>query len=155
MISKTIMIPDLNLGVVVLTNTWMDGAGVFASVIQTIIDSYLGLEDFDWVDAYYQGMQSNQREANSVVTQVWATVKSAKISKSKMKNYVGTYEDNWFGKVEILLKEGSLYFRSHRSPKLSGPMAFYNGNSFAIKWTPPDIDFSYDFHYLNLVRVEE
>ena len=56
MLSKTIMIPDLNLGVVVLTNTWMDGAGVFALVIQTIIDSYLGLDDFDWVDAYYQGM---------------------------------------------------------------------------------------------------
>jgi len=183
MLSKTIMIPDLNLGVVVLTNTSLDGAGVFASVTQTIIDSYLGLEDFDWVDTYYQGMQANQNEADSVVTQVWATVKSAEKIKVKTKNYVGTYEDNWFGKVEISVKDGRLHFRSHRSPKLSGPLAFYKDKEFAIKWTQPnmeadafaifsvddkgkaqgikmkgispDIDFSYDFQDLDLKRIDK
>lgn len=183
MLSKTIMIPDLNLGVVVLTNTWMDGAGVFASVTQTIIDRYLELDDFDWVDVYQKGFQQNQHEADSVVDQVWATVAAADASKIKTRNYVGIYEDNWFGKVEVSMKDDQLHFRSHRSPKLSGPLAFYEGNSFAIKWTypnmeadafaifsldeegkaqgitmkgiSPDIDFSYDFQDLDLVRVEE
>jgi len=183
MLSKTIMIPDLNLGVVVLTNTWIDGAGVFASVTQTIIDSYLELEEFDWVETYYQGFQQNQHEADSVVDLVWATVKVADASKLKSESYIGIYEDNWFGKVEIYSMDKQLYFKSLRSPKLSGPMAFYEGSSFAIKWTypnmeadamaifslneqgkaqsikmtgiSPDIDFSYDFQDLDLRRVEK
>ncbi len=34
MLSKTIMIPDLELGVVVLTNSYYGGAGVFRAVTQ-------------------------------------------------------------------------------------------------------------------------
>ena len=37
MLSKTIMIPDINLGVVILTNTSDDGAGIFASVTQPLL----------------------------------------------------------------------------------------------------------------------
>jgi hypothetical protein len=45
MLSRIVMIPDLELGVVVLTNTSNGGAGVFQAVTQTIVDSYLGLDD--------------------------------------------------------------------------------------------------------------
>jgi CubicO group peptidase (beta-lactamase class C family) len=181
MLSKTMLVPDLNLGVVVLTNTYIDGAGIFLAVTQTILDRYLELDEFDWVDVYYEGFQANQNEADSVVDHVWATVKSADASKLAMKNYVGIYEDSWFGKVEIYAKDKQLYFKSLRSPKLSGPMALYKPNEFAIKWThpnmeadafaifsldeegkaegikmkgiSPDIDFSYDFQDLDLKRV--
>lgn len=182
MLSKTIMIPDLNLGIVVLTNTWIDGAGVFAAVTQSIIDSYLKLEDFDWVDVYYQRFQQTQNEADSVVKQVWKTVDSSDISKKIMQNYIGIYEDKWFGKVEVYMDNEQLYFKSYRSPKLSGPMSYYKANSFAIKWEypnmkadafaifsldeegraqsikmkgiSPDIDFSYDFQDLDLKRYK-
>lgn len=183
MLSKTMMIPDINLGVVVLTNTWVDGAGVFSAVSQSIVDSYLGLDEFDWVDTYYQRFQGNQKEADSVVTMVWEKVRSADISKLKKDNYVGIYEDKWFGKVEVYVKDDHLHFKSLRSPKLSGPMSFYMTNQFAIKWTypnmeadafaifsvdetgkaqsikmkgiSPDIDFSYDFQDLNLIRISD
>ena len=74
MLSKTILIPDLNLGVVVLTNTSDGGAGVFLSVTQTIVDSYLGLDDFGWTDKYYERFQSRQSHADSVTSRVWQTV---------------------------------------------------------------------------------
>ena len=50
MLSKTLLIPDINLGVVVLTNTEPGGAGLFYAVTSTIEDSYLGLDDFHWTD---------------------------------------------------------------------------------------------------------
>ena len=80
------------------------------------------------------------------------------------------------------MKENKLWFKSIRSPKLNGPMEFYNANTFAIKWEftdmdgdafamfsldengkaigikmkgiSPNIDFSYDFHDLNFKRIE-
>jgi hypothetical protein len=97
-------------------------------------------------------------------------------------DYVGTYEDKWFGKVEIFLRDDKLWFKSLRSPKLFGPMYFYKANAFAIKWEKrelmadafvvfsldeegnaqsfrmkgisPNIDFSYDFQDLDLNRIE-
>jgi len=62
MLSKTILIPDINLGVVVLTNTTDGGAGVFASVTNTIVDSYMGLDNNDWVGKYYAYFQETGKK---------------------------------------------------------------------------------------------
>jgi hypothetical protein len=88
--------------------------------------------------------------------------------------------DKWFGKAEIKVKDGGLWFHCVRSPRLSGPMAYYKANTFAIKWEyqdmnadafamfrldeegkaqgirmkgiSPNIDFSFDFQDLDFVR---
>ena len=183
MLSKTIMIPDLELGVVVLTNTESGGAAVFKAVSQTIIDSYLGLEDNDWITKLEARYTSRKNKGETVTKKVWETVKSAKNNHINTQNYIGVYEDNWFGKVEVFLKNNQLWFKSFRSPKLNGPMAYYKANTFAIKWEyqdmnadafamfsldeegkaqrikmkgiSPNIDFSFDFQDLNLKRIKK
>lgn len=183
MLSKTIMIPDLNLGVVVLTNTYYGGAGVFRAVSQTIVDSYLGLDDIDWTDINLKNSKNNTGYSDSVIAKVWETVETADQNQIRNEDYLGNYKDRWFGKIEILIKDEQLWFESHRSPKLSGPMYYYKANAFAIKWKnremdadafalfsldeegqaiglkmkgiSPDIDFSYDFQDLSFRRVED
>jgi CubicO group peptidase (beta-lactamase class C family) len=182
MLSKTVLIPDLNLGVVVLTNTESGGAGLFSAVSQTIVDSYLGLDDNNWIDKYYSRMESGNKTADSVTAAVWETVAAADKTPIKTENYMGVYEDNWFGKMEVFMKENQLWIKSYRSPKLNGSMSFYNANSFAIKWEyqdmnadafaifsldeegkaqsirmkgiSPNIDFSFDFQDLDLQRIK-
>ena len=182
MLSKVIMIPDLNLGVVVLTNTSDDGAGVFASVTQMIVDSYLGLDDFNWVDMYSFYFQMNKSMSDSVTIKVWETVDAVIEEPVDTAAYLGVYKDAWFGKVEVLKKDGEILFKSYRSPKLTGRMYFYKANAFAIKWDyrnmnadafamftldeegaatgikmkgiSPNIDFSFDFQDLDFERVE-
>jgi CubicO group peptidase (beta-lactamase class C family) len=181
MLSKTIMIPDLNLGVVILTNTSDDGAGIFSAVSQTIVDNYLGLDDFGWIDKYANFMASNKSGADTVTQKVWEEVEQSDNSKINENNYIGVYEDNWFGKVEVFKKGEQLWFKSYRSPKLNGSMRYYKDQTFAIKWEyrdmnadafaifsldangkaqsikmkgiSPNIDFSFDFHDLDLKRV--
>ena len=183
MLSKTNLIPDLNLGIVVLTNTEPGGSALFSAVSQTIIDSYLNLDDFHWVDKYYQKMKETLENADSVTKKVWETVSTADDSHLKKEDYLGVYKDNWFGKVEVFMNGNKLWFKSHRSPKLNGPMSYYKANTFAIKWEyqdmnadafaifsldengvaqsitmkgiSPNIDFSFDFQDLDLKRVNE
>ncbi len=183
MLSKTIMIPDLNLGIVVLTNTEPGGSALFSAISQAIADSYMGLDDNHWVDKYNSRLESGKKIADSVTGNVWKTVASASNLPVKTENYIGVYEDKWFGKVEISIKNNKLWFTSYRSPKLNGPMSYYKGNSFAIKWEyqdmdanafaifclneegkaqsikmkgiSPDIDFSFDFQDLNLQRINK
>jgi hypothetical protein len=181
MLSKTIMIPDLDLGVVVLTNSYYGGGGLFSAVSQTIVDSYLGLDDFGWTDKYLDSFLKSSGGAQVEVDRVWQTVETANDDHILAEDYNGIYEDPWFGKIEVYLQDDQLWFASLRSPALTGPMYYYKANAFAIKWVKrtldadafaifsldeegkaqsirmkgisPDIDFSYDFQDLRLKRV--
>lgn len=182
MLSKTVMIPDLNLGVVVLTNTEADGAELFSAITQTITDRYLGLDYIDWIDKYYSRLKAEQGNGDSITMKVWQTVKAADGTQIKASDYTGIFEDKWFGKIEVFEKDKHLWFKSLRSPKLIGPMSFYKANTFAIKWEyqdmnadafaifsldengkaqsikmkgiSPNIDFSFDFQDLDLQRIK-
>jgi CubicO group peptidase (beta-lactamase class C family) len=183
MLSMVTMYPDLNLGIVVLTNTENGGGGLFSAVTNTISDSYLGLDDFGWIDKYAARMKANKEKGDDVTKKVWEKVESEKNTLVNKDDFIGIYEDNWFGKVEVFIKDKQLWFKSYRSPKLNGPMAFYNANTFAIKFEyqamncdalamfsldetgkaqsikmkgiSPNIDFSFDFHDLDLKRIDK
>ncbi|MBF0596801.1 serine hydrolase [Faecalibacter rhinopitheci] len=179
-VTQTIFYPQLNLGIVVLTN---QQAGVaFNSVSNTIKDFYLGNPEKDWVQTYDQLMKSRVAEADGITDEVWKTVEAnQKNRKLKIdtKSLVGTYKDNWFGDVEIYEKKGKLIFESKRSPQLTGEMFFYKDNTYAVKWNnryfhadafvfaemkdgklagfkmkaiSPMTDFSYDFHDLDFTK---
>lgn len=183
MLSIVTMYPDLKLGIVILTNTENGGGGLFSSVANTIADSYLGLDDFGWIEKTVARMNLQRNTGDVVTKKVWEKVEAAKNTPVKNEDYIGIYEDKWFGKVEVFLKDNQLWFRSYRSPKLNGPMAFYNANTFAIKWEyqamncdalamfaldetgkaqsikmkgiSPNIDFSFDFQDLDLQRIKK
>ena len=182
MLSKVLMIPDLNLGLVILTNTDPGGAALFSAVTNTIVDSYLGLDDFNWIDKNYQQLEEYYKQTDKVTKKVWKTVATTSDSHIDKEDYIGIYQDKWFGKVEVFNKGDKLWFKSYRSPKLNGSMSYYNANTFAIKWEyqdmnadafamfsldeegkaqeikmkgiSPTIDFSFDFQDLNFKRVE-
>lgn len=181
MLSKVCLIPDLKLGVVILTNTENGGGALFSAVNNTIIDNYLGLDKVDYVKWYAKLFNEEKDSGDEITAKVWETVAHAKKNKINTQDYVGIYEDNWFGKIEVFMKGNQLWFKSYRSPKLNGPMAFYKANTFAIKWEyqdmncdafamfaldengkaqsikmkgiSPNIDFSFDFQDLDLQRT--
>jgi len=183
MLTSVTMIPDLKLGIVVLTNTEEGGAAAFSAINQIIIDSYLGLDDYKWMEKFSENLKARQSGADSVTTKVWQTVAVNKNAAINPANYTGIYQDKWFGKVEVFLKDGTLWFKSFRSPRLNGAMQFYKANTFAVKWQyqdmncdafvmfgldeegkalsikmkgiSPSIDFSFDFQDLDLQRVEK
>lgn len=183
MLSEVTMYPDINLGIVILTNTENGGSGLFTAVSHIIADSYLGLDNFGWTDKIVEWMKLQKNTGDDVTLNTWKKVESVKDVKVKNEDFVGIYEDNWFGKIEVFEKDNKLWFKSYRSPKLNGPMAFYNANTFAIKFEyqamncdalalfsldetgkaqsikmkgiSPNIDFSFDFQDIDLRRVDK
>ncbi|NPA36771.1 MAG: serine hydrolase [Chlorobi bacterium] len=182
MLSRVVMIPDIKLGVVVLTNTSDDGAGVFYSVTRAIVDSYLGLDNNKWVDKFAAYFAMRQNKGDEVTGKVWDKVEEQVNNPVDTAAYVGVYRDNWFGNIEVYTKDGEIRIKCIRNPKLKGRMFFYNANTFAVKWDykdmnadafamftldengkavgfkmkgiSPNIDFSFDFQDLDLKRVE-
>ncbi|WP_299779308.1 serine hydrolase [uncultured Formosa sp.] len=181
MLSRTILVPELNLGIVVLTNT-DPGGYAFYSIPETILDWYLNIEKKDWITELSDYSKAEEKDGDKVTKAVWETVKANKKTKINFNNYIGTYNDPWFGDITITDKNGKLWFTSKRSPKLNGQMYFYKATTFAVKWEfkdmpcdafatfnlneegkaiqikmkgiSPNIDFSFDFQDLNLKRID-
>ncbi|WP_159023536.1 serine hydrolase [Formosa sp. L2A11] len=181
MLSRTILVPELNLGIVVLTNT-DPGGYAFYSIPETILDMYLGVEKKDWITELSEYSKAQEKDGDAVTKAVWDTVETNKKTKIDFNTYIGTYNDPWFGDITVTEKKGKLWFTSKRSPKLNGQMYFYKATTFAVKWEftgmpcdafatfnlneegnaigikmkgiSPNIDFSFDFQDLNLTRVE-
>jgi CubicO group peptidase (beta-lactamase class C family) len=107
MVSEVTMYPDLNLGIVILTNS-DDGGALISAVSGTIADSYLGLDDFGWTDKIAGWMQYQKNMSDVVTKKVWEKVESAKKVIVKNDDFIGIYEDSWFGKIEVFEKEKNL-----------------------------------------------
>lgn len=178
------LIPELNLGIVVLTN--QQSGAAFTAITNTIKDSYLGIEDREWVKTYGERMakaaenyDKQKKEAYDKAA-AFAKDKSAQL---KDKQFVGTYRDPWFGDVVVQREKGGLRIKCLTSPRLKGTLIPYSPSAFIIKWDDrsydadayftlsfnhngkatgakmeaiSDItDFSFDFDDLDLKKVEK
>ena len=180
--SSKFLVPELNMGVVVLTNATLGGNSM--AFAKAILDSYLGVEKREWInDASKWYEYDVNPSADKVLASVWETVENSNSDHLVLENFTGTYKDNWFGKVEIYFKDHKLWFKPLRSPKLNGQMFYYKENTFVIKMeytymqcdafatftldsegkataiemkgVSPYIDFSFDYHDLDLKRVAD
>jgi len=180
-VTQVTLIPDLNLGIIVFTN--QQSGEAFTSITNSILDGYFGITGIDRVAENLESLQKSQGNASKVTEEIWKVVEANKvkgISVADIGMFAGTYRDNWFGDVEISLRDGKLMFNSKKSPKMAGEMVFYKGSTFIVKWfdrsfdadsyanfsfsnqgnvagftmnaISPITDFSYDFQDLNFLR---
>lgn len=183
-VTKITMIPDLDLGIIVLTN--QQSGAAFSAITDQIKDGYYGITGQDRVAQYAKNEAEYRAHAEKVTQEVWADIENVMKSGAAPDNlatYTGTYEDAWFGKVFIEETEQGLYFTAARSPQLRGPMYYYKGNTFIVKWNnrtmdadayvmftldeqgrglsiamkpiSPMTDFSYDFQDLDLKKLSK
>ncbi len=98
-VSRLTLVPDLDLGIVVLTNA--EAGAAFETITCTVLDHYLGETAYDWLDAY----TSLTAERDSVMA---ARERSAAMSRDttsrpslSIGKYAGVYEDPWYGDVVV------------------------------------------------------
>ncbi len=134
MVTKITMLPELKLAIIVLTN--QQSGAAFSAITNQIKDSYLGIPGRDWVKTYSDLVKASQGNADKVVADVWKQVDARQHDGPKIDiaPFAGTYHDVWLGDAIISVKDGQLWFSAKRSPKLTGVMLPYKGNTFVIKW---------------------
>ena len=141
MVTEITMIPELKLGIIVLTNQQEGSA--FVSISNQIKDGYLGKTGTDWVSLMSERRKKSLDEAKAVTDSIWQNIdviQKAAMNKTDFSPFVGKYSDPWLGEVSISVKDGKLWFDAKRSPKLTGEMLPYKGNTFVVKWTDRSMD---------------
>jgi CubicO group peptidase (beta-lactamase class C family) len=134
MVTLVDLIPELKLGIIVLTN--QESGAAFQAIGNQIKDSYFGITGRDWVKTYSERVKASQEGDDKVLDDAYKQVEASKKDAAKVDAslYTGVYHDNWLGDVIISVKNGGLWFATKRSPQLRGPMLLYKGNTFVIKW---------------------
>ena len=133
-VTQTMMFPDINLGIIVLTN--QQSGAAFTAISNTIKDRYYNFATTDHVERLGKNVQQNEDNDDKALAEVWNIVENNTKNKITVQPhlYIGTYTDAWFGDVIITEKKGKMYFASVRSPKLAGELFFYKENTFVVKW---------------------
>ncbi|RRQ46841.1 serine hydrolase [Chryseobacterium sp. SC28] len=142
------LIPDLKLGIVVLTN--QQAGAVLSTITNTVKDSYLGINDRNWLKI--NGDKARKNEALFAKQKKEVFAKTSKFeSDLKDEQFIGWYKDNWFGIVEITKAGKSYRLSCKSSPKLKGELLPYSANAFVVKWD----DRSYDADAFFILNFDE
>lgn len=179
MVSRVTLLPELKLGVVVLTNQEVGAA--FQALTLRVLDDYLGAPATDWIGAYAAALD----KLNARADEGWAKHVAARDPRSRpslaLDRYAGTYRDPWYGDVAITREGKRLAMRFGKTAQLVGDLEHWQQDTFIVRWRDrslnadafvnfaldPDgrvslvrmqaissrTDFSFDFHDLRLTPV--
>ena len=127
------LIPELHLGIVVLTNQ-QDGAAMEA-VGNQILDAYVGAPKRDWIAIGLSYDEGRTRVANAVEAEVAKVLNTgAAPPPLPLSAYAGHYRDLWRGDAQISLEAGKLVLRFSRTEGLEGTLSPFKGNVFIVRW---------------------
>jgi CubicO group peptidase (beta-lactamase class C family) len=181
MVSRLTLVPELGLGVVVLTSQEVGAA--FNAVTMQVLDAYLGAPPTDWIAAYAAAVE----KARGGADEDWRKHLAARDANSKpslpLRGYAVTYRDPWYGDVMVAEGRKGLEMRFSKTPQLVGILEHWQHDTFIVRWhdrslnadafvdfsldhdgkvrearmeaVSPLTDFSFDFHDLRLVPVAE
>jgi CubicO group peptidase (beta-lactamase class C family) len=179
-VSRVMLVPELRLGMVVLTN--QEARGGYDSIVYTVLDHYLQAPPSDWVAAFADAARHRESQAAEAVGKAAAKRNPSSRPSLAPGAYAGRYRDSWYGDVVIEEREGKLDIRFTHSPGLTGRLEHWQYDTFIARWenrtmladayvtfalapdgsihevklapVSPLTDFSYDFQDLVLKPVE-
>ena len=131
-VSHVEMVPEENLGVIILTNAEDDFA--FDSILFHVLDSYLGGGTQDYVAAFKAIEDKQRKEAEETMQK--AQQGRAIDSKPSLppEKYAGDYADSWYGKVNITQEGGQLVLRLERTTKGVADLQHWQYDTFKAHW---------------------
>ena len=131
MISDVSILPEENLGCVILSNA---ETGMVAAIRNYILETLINKEPKDWnkimLDNWRkreEGFEKENKRREEV--RVQNTNPSLPLEK-----YCGTYEDKMYGKAEVSLKDGELFLQFLPSLTFRGTLKHYHYDTFYIDW---------------------
>ncbi len=131
MYSKVTMIPEENIGIVVLTNSM---SGITNSVTMKSIDLILETGNRDWSkEALPRAKKYNDYKEKRIAKRVDARVLETTPS-VKANNFIGSYYDDFFGEVLIEKENEELAIKFKTASHLNAKLSHWHFNTYKINW---------------------
>jgi CubicO group peptidase (beta-lactamase class C family)/beta-lactamase class A len=131
-VSQIAMVPELKLGVVVLTN--QQSTGAYWSIINHVLDHYMQNKPFNWMGGYKRQLDSTL--ANAAARKKNALIKKDSLDKPSLpfEKYTGTYTENLLGNITISKDSQRLVMRFENSPHYVADLEYFQYNNFIARF---------------------
>jgi hypothetical protein len=137
-VSRTALIPELKLGIVVLTN--QESTAAHNAIVNTVLDHYLGAPDSDWVGAYAERVKASNAHAEETMKKAVGKRNANTRPALPLTSYAGRYRDAWYGDMRIEEHGGKLSMYFTHSPDLAGELEHWQYDTFVARWKNRTLD---------------
>ncbi len=124
------MIPEEDLGVVVITN--LNNSWIPQVVLYHVFDAFLGPTGKDWNQAMYAVHLESEREAEARREEEEAGRIRGTSPSLSLEAYTGTYADTLYGGARVSLRDGDLFLEV--GPYFVGPLEHWHFDTFRARW---------------------
>ena len=130
MYSRVVMVPDLKLGVAILTNSM---EGISSPLATYILNQYMKADIRDWSSIYLDRSRSNTGHKDQVEERRNArrTETETSLESTEM---VGVYYDPMYGDITISEQDNELRIDFADAPALSATLVHWHYDTYEIKW---------------------
>lgn len=137
-VSQIAMVPNLKLGVSVLTN--QQSTGAYWSIINHVLDYYMQNKSFDWLQGYKK--QQDSALANSRERRKKLAVKKDSLDKPSLpiEKYAGLYSDLLIGNIYIIQESTGLVLSFENSPHFVADLEYFQYNTFIARFRNMDFE---------------
>lgn len=133
------MIPEKNVGFVILTNRgW--GNTMDAALRNRLLDMLLGAPERDWSTEYLARAKQEQADAEAYERKIRAERIPGTKPSLPLQGYVGSYRDEAFGTIAVTEENGRLAMKL--GPRHTGDLEHYHHNTFWATWRNPALGWS-------------
>src|SRR6266851_5714501 len=137
-VSRVMLVPEENLGVVILTNAEQGGA--FDSILFHLLDHYFALQPTDWIAAF----KAADDEAEKAAVEITKKQNTGRAADSKpslpQEKYAGVYTDAWYGPVTIRDEGGKLVFTLDHTPKGVADLQHWQYDTFKAHFRDRNVE---------------
>ncbi|KAB2877642.1 serine hydrolase [bacterium] len=136
MISKICLVPEDNIGFVILTNSI---SGLSSALQYKILDLYLGGKDRDWCGERLKIVK--EYKTKQLAADMKKQDERAKNTKPSLplEQYTGLYGGPMYGNVKVDLENGNLLARFLPTASFVGDMRHWHYNTFEIELRDPNL----------------
>jgi CubicO group peptidase (beta-lactamase class C family) len=139
MITAITLIPDEQLGIVVLTNGVKSPIGAATNYA---LDMFLGLKTKDWSTNFLN--RTNKRNEGDTRISDRKTKRALNTTPTvSIEKFVGAYYSDMYGKISITDKDDKLHLLFEHSPLLSATLTHWHHDVWEIHWNHPQAWFSF------------
>ena len=131
MFSRVVLVPEENLGIVVLTNSM---TSVHTAIANTILDAYLGAEPQDWSGPGLNRWRSARERFESRQSRFSEERDPNARPSLPLGDYAGTYGGDMYGDATISVEGGGLVLRLLPNPDLVADLTHLHHDTFLLEW---------------------
>jgi len=146
-VSRVMLVPEENLGVVVLTNA--EEGGAFDSILYHVLDYYFQLPPTDWIAAFKTLKDTEEKEAAETMKKAEAARAADSKPSLPLEKYAGVYNDAWYGPITIRMDNGALVITFDHTPTMIGNLQPWQHDTFKAHWRDRTIEDAFVTFALN------